>query len=180
VNFFTCRLAAKDALGRNLLKMYKVDALFEPSIGQYSCRLQLLTGFIELLSIVKTHDVYLELEVSLKQCKMFIKLNKLFSFEQAVVAKGVSDKMSLKLVPGIKVFPESVRVTDLKPHEIHISGLDKALLKVQVSRWWGFGLKSLLINSCGVLHTHILMSVVMGVYTRFVYKSERTSRSLKP
>nr|NP_001260714.1 glycoprotein 210 kDa, isoform B [Drosophila melanogaster]NP_610184.2 glycoprotein 210 kDa, isoform A [Drosophila melanogaster]A1Z6H7.1 RecName: Full=Nuclear pore membrane glycoprotein 210; Short=Nuclear pore protein gp210; AltName: Full=Glycoprotein 210 kDa; AltName: Full=Nuclear pore membrane glycoprotein gp188; AltName: Full=Nucleoporin Nup210; Short=Nup210; Flags: Precursor [Drosophila melanogaster]AOQ12760.1 Gp210-PA [synthetic construct]AAF57309.2 glycoprotein 210 kDa, isoform A [Drosop len=112
VNFFTCRLAAKDALGRNLLKMYKVDALFEPSIGQYSCRLQLLTGFIELLSIVKTHDVYLELE--------------------AVVAKGVSDKMSLKLVPGIKVFPESVRVTDLKPHEIHISGLDKALLKVQV------------------------------------------------
>ncbi|EDW49535.1 GM16521 [Drosophila sechellia] len=112
VNVFTCRLAAKDALGRNLLKMYKVDALFDASVGQYSCRLQLLTSFIELLSVVKTNDVYLELE--------------------AVVAKGVSDKMALKLVPGIKVYPESVRVTDLKPHEIHISGLDKALLKVQV------------------------------------------------
>ncbi|EDV59867.1 uncharacterized protein Dere_GG23181 [Drosophila erecta] len=112
VNVFSCRLAAKDALGRQLLKMYKVDAMFDASIGQYSCRLELLTSFIELLAIVKTNDVYLELE--------------------AVVTKGVSDKMSLKLVPGIKVFPESVRVTDLKPHEIHVSGLDKALLKVQV------------------------------------------------
>ncbi|SPP75814.1 Hypothetical predicted protein [Drosophila guanche] len=45
---------------------------------------------------------------------------------------GVLDTMSLKLVPGIKVKPESVQVTDLKPQELHISGLDKALHKLQV------------------------------------------------
>ncbi|XP_041563587.1 nuclear pore membrane glycoprotein 210 isoform X2 [Drosophila elegans] len=112
VDVFSCRLAAKEALGRQLLKLYKVEALFDASVGQYSCRLELLSSFIELLNIVKTNDVYLELEVAM--------------------ADGILDKMSLKLVPGIKVIPESVRVTVLKPQEIHVSGLDKALHKVQV------------------------------------------------
>ncbi|XP_017061137.1 nuclear pore membrane glycoprotein 210 [Drosophila ficusphila] len=112
VDIFTCRLAAKEVLGRQLLKLYKVEAMFDASVGQYICRLELLSSFIELLAIVKTNDVYLELE--------------------AVMPNGMLDKMSLKLVPGIKVMPESVRVTDLKPQEFHISGLDKALHKVQV------------------------------------------------
>ncbi|XP_044248664.1 nuclear pore membrane glycoprotein 210 isoform X1 [Drosophila takahashii] len=112
VDVFTCRLSAKDSLGRQLLKVYKVEAFFDASIGQYICRAELLSSFIELLAIVKTNDVYLELE--------------------AKMANGNLDKMSLKLVPGVKVMPESVRVTDLKPQEIHISGLDKALHKIQV------------------------------------------------
>ncbi|XP_044316732.1 nuclear pore membrane glycoprotein 210 isoform X2 [Drosophila rhopaloa] len=112
VDVFNCRLAAKEALGRQLIKLYKVEALFDASVGQYSCRLELLSSFIELLAIVKTNDVYLELEV--------------------VMGNGFLDKMSLKLVPGIKVIPESVRVTDMKAQEIHISGLDKALHRVQV------------------------------------------------
>lgn len=46
---------------------------------------------------------------------------------------GVLDTMSLKMVPGIKVSLESLQVHDLKSQELHISGLDKALQKLQVS-----------------------------------------------
>ncbi|XP_037731569.1 nuclear pore membrane glycoprotein 210 isoform X2 [Drosophila subpulchrella] len=112
VDVFTCRLAAKEALGRQLQKMYKVEALFDARVGQYTCRLELVVSFNDLLAIIKTNDVYMELE--------------------AKMANGISDKMSLKLVPGIKVLPESVRVKDLKQQEIQISGLDKALHKIQV------------------------------------------------
>ncbi|KAH8372961.1 hypothetical protein KR009_008980 [Drosophila setifemur] len=112
VDIYTCRLAAKSDLGRQLLKLYKVEAVFDASAMQYTCRLELLSSFFDLLAIVKTNDVYLELE--------------------AAMPSGILDTMSLKLVPGIKVTPESLRVTDLKPQELHISGLDKALHKVQV------------------------------------------------
>jgi len=46
---------------------------------------------------------------------------------------GVMDTMSLQLVPGIKVSLESLHVRDLKSQELQISGLDKALQKLQVS-----------------------------------------------
>ncbi|KAH8339937.1 hypothetical protein KR067_003165 [Drosophila pandora] len=112
VDIFTCRLGAKDALGRQLLKFYKVEAWFDSTSGQYSCRLVLVSSFVELLALVKTKDVFLELE--------------------AATSGGIVDTMSLKLVPGIKVSPESIRIADLKSQEMHISGLDKALHKVQV------------------------------------------------
>ncbi|BFF88831.1 nuclear pore membrane glycoprotein 210-like [Drosophila madeirensis] len=112
VDVFTCRLVAKNALGRQLLKLYKAQPMFDAFSGQYSCRLELHSSFVELLAVVKTIDVLLEL--------------------QAAMPNGVLDTMSLKLVPGIKVMPESVQVTDLKPQELHINGLDKALHKLQV------------------------------------------------
>ncbi|EDW34958.1 GL20049 [Drosophila persimilis] len=112
VDVFACRVVAKDALGRQLLKLYKAQSMFDASSGQYVCRVKLLSSFIELLAVVKTNNVYLEL--------------------QATMPSGVLDTMSLKLVPGIKVKPELVQVTDLKPQELHISGLDKALHKLQV------------------------------------------------
>ncbi|XP_034650684.1 nuclear pore membrane glycoprotein 210-like isoform X1 [Drosophila subobscura] len=112
VDVFTCRLVAKDVLGQQLLKLYKAQPMFDAFSGKYSCRLELLSSFVELLAVVKTNDVLLEL--------------------RAAMPNGVLDTMSLKLVPGIKVMPESVQVTDLKPQELHISGLDKALHKLQV------------------------------------------------
>lgn len=65
VDIFTCRLGAKDALGRQLLKFYKVEAWFDSTSGQYSCRLVLVSNFVELLALVKTKDVFLELEVDI-------------------------------------------------------------------------------------------------------------------
>ncbi|XP_017017075.1 nuclear pore membrane glycoprotein 210 [Drosophila kikkawai] len=112
VDVFNCRLIGKEVLGRQLLKLYKVEAAFDVVAGQYSCKLKLLSSFTELLAIVKTNEVRLEIE--------------------AAMPSGISDTMALKLVPGIKVTPESLRVTDLKPQELHISGLDKALHRVQV------------------------------------------------
>lgn len=52
---------------------------------------------------------------------------------QAAMPNGVLDTMSLKLVPGIKVSLDSLHVNDLKSQELHVSGLEKALKKLQVS-----------------------------------------------
>ncbi|XP_068145657.1 nuclear pore membrane glycoprotein 210 [Drosophila tropicalis] len=112
VDAFACRLSAKDPLAKQILKLYKVRAGFDSQSSRYVCKLELLAGFNELLAVVKTNDVYLELE--------------------ALMPNGILDKMSLKLVPGIKVKPETVQVNDMKPQELHISGLDKALTKLQV------------------------------------------------
>ncbi|KAH8272626.1 hypothetical protein KR018_010193 [Drosophila ironensis] len=113
VDFYSCRLIAKNDLSRQLLKLYKVEALFDAGSGQYNCRLELLSNFFDLLAIVKSNDVDLDLE--------------------AASSNGISDTMSLKLVPGVKVTPESIHVRDIKSQELHISGLNKALHKVQVT-----------------------------------------------
>lgn len=49
------------------------------------------------------------------------------------MSNGILDTMSLKLVPGIKVSLDSLHVNDLKSQELHVSGLEKALQKLQVS-----------------------------------------------
>ncbi|XP_030369021.1 nuclear pore membrane glycoprotein 210 [Scaptodrosophila lebanonensis] len=112
VDAFTCRLVANDALGRKLLSLYKVKAIFDGLNSQYACELQLLSNFNELLSIVKTNNVLLEI--------------------QALIPTGVFDTMSLKLVPGIQVSPEALQMGDLKSQDLLISGLDKVLQKLQV------------------------------------------------
>lgn len=63
VDVFSCRLVAKEVLGRQLLKLYKVEAVFDAIAGHYICKLELVSTFTELLDIVKTNDVYLEIEV---------------------------------------------------------------------------------------------------------------------
>lgn len=60
---FSCRLVAKDELGKRLVKLYHVEAIFDAPSGQYACRLQLESNFNELLSIMKANNVFLELEV---------------------------------------------------------------------------------------------------------------------
>lgn len=63
VDAFSCRLVAKDELGKRLVKLYHVEAIFDAPSGQYACRLQLKSNFNELLSIMKANNVFLELEV---------------------------------------------------------------------------------------------------------------------
>lgn len=60
---FSCRLVAKDELGKRLIQLYHVEAIFDAASAQYACRLQLKSNFNELLSIMKTNNVFLELEV---------------------------------------------------------------------------------------------------------------------
>ncbi|XP_060653588.1 nuclear pore membrane glycoprotein 210 [Drosophila nasuta] len=112
VEAFNCRLVAKDEIGHKLLKLYQVQPIFDTASTQYACSLQLKSTFTELLSTLKTNNAFLELEASMPN--------------------GVLDTMSLKLVPGIKVSVESLQVHDLKSQELQISGLDKALQKLQV------------------------------------------------
>ncbi|XP_002004459.3 nuclear pore membrane glycoprotein 210 [Drosophila mojavensis] len=112
VEAFTCRLVAKDELGQKLLKLYHVEAIFDVHSSQYACKLVLKSSFTDLLSTLKSNNVQLELE--------------------AAMPNGNLGTMSLKMVPGIKVSLESLQVHDLKSQELHITGLDKALQKLQV------------------------------------------------
>lgn len=64
VDAFTCRLVAKNELGQKLLKLYQVEAIFDINSSQYACKLLLTSSFTDLLSTLKTNNVYLELEVS--------------------------------------------------------------------------------------------------------------------
>lgn len=131
---FSCRLVAKDELGKRLVKLYHVEAIFDAPSGQYACRLQLESNFNELLSIMKANNVFLELEVgrTCTQHSVHLQFANVFNL-QAAMPNGVLDTMSLKLVPGIKVSLDSLHVNDLKSQELHVSGLEKALKKLQVS-----------------------------------------------
>lgn len=52
---------------------------------------------------------------------------------QAQLPNGLSDVMSLKFVPGVRVTPETLQATELQEQDLTITGLDKVLQKVEVS-----------------------------------------------
>ncbi|XP_013110354.2 nuclear pore membrane glycoprotein 210 [Stomoxys calcitrans] len=112
VKLFTCVLKSKQSLGQKLLEHYKVTPVFQAESGRYACQIDLKTNFNEILSIVKTNDIHLELEVSLPN--------------------GLTDNVSLKFVPGIKVSPEAFVSDDAPEQDLTITGLDKVLQKVEV------------------------------------------------
>ncbi|TMW41968.1 hypothetical protein DOY81_012952, partial [Sarcophaga bullata] len=111
VKLFNCVLKSKQALGQQLLEHYKTTPVFVAETGRYACQIELKTSFNEILSIVKTNDIHFELDVSLKN--------------------GLTDKLSLKFVPGIKVMPDSLVSDELKEQDLVVTGLDKVLQKVE-------------------------------------------------
>ncbi|XP_037824848.1 nuclear pore membrane glycoprotein 210 [Lucilia sericata] len=112
VKLFSCVLKSKQALGQQLLEHYKIAPVFEAESGRYACQIELKTTFNEILNIVKTNDIHFELEVSLPT--------------------GLTDNLSLKFVPGIKVTPDTLISDDLKEQDLTVTGLDKVLQKVEV------------------------------------------------
>ncbi|XP_014100175.2 nuclear pore membrane glycoprotein 210 [Bactrocera oleae] len=112
VKLFSCRFASKQSLGRKLLEHYVVTPIFEATTGRYACQIELSSNFNEVLSIVKTNDVHFDLEAQLPN--------------------GLSDVMSLKFVPGVRVTPEALQATELQEQDLTITGLDKVLQKVEV------------------------------------------------
>ncbi|XP_020712667.1 nuclear pore membrane glycoprotein 210 isoform X1 [Ceratitis capitata] len=112
VKLFTCRLTSKQSLGQQLLEHYVVTPIFEADTGRYACQIELSSNFNEVLSIVKTNDVQFDLEAQLPN--------------------GLSDVMSLKFVPGVRVTPAALEASELKEQDLTITGLDKVLQKVEV------------------------------------------------
>ncbi|XP_036332453.1 nuclear pore membrane glycoprotein 210 [Rhagoletis pomonella] len=112
VKLFKCRLTSKKSLGQQLLEHYVVTPIFEADTGRYACQIELSSDFNEVLSLVKTNDVHFDLEAQLPN--------------------GLSDVMSLKFVPGVRVTPETLETTELKEQDLTITGLDKVLQKVEV------------------------------------------------
>lgn len=64
--------------------------------------------------------------------------------------------MSLKFVPGVRVTPEALEATELQEQDLTITGLDKVLQKVEVSRR-----AHTFILTCTIIYTFLkyLMSV---------------------
>ncbi|XP_055917855.1 nuclear pore membrane glycoprotein 210 [Eupeodes corollae] len=113
INFFTCHLTSKQQqLGALLLDHYKVMPYFDAELGTYACQIDLTTTFNDVLNIVKTNEVNFELEARLPN--------------------GLTDVITLKFVPGIRVTPEQMYVADIGQQDIIITGLDKVLQKIEV------------------------------------------------
>lgn len=51
---------------------------------------------------------------------------------QAQLTNGISDTLTLKMIPAIKVFPLQISVEQISQQTITISGLDKVLHSVEV------------------------------------------------
>lgn len=137
VKLFNCVLKSKQSLGQKLLEHYKVSPVFEAETGRYACQIELKTSFNEILSIVKTNDIHFEMEVSIQNLFICAKDNCYyyiyFVFIKVSLPTGLTDNLSLKFVPGIKVLPETLISDDLKEQDLTVTGLDKVLQKVEVS-----------------------------------------------
>lgn len=96
----------------DLLKKFKTQPIFDKQNAQYACEIRLSTTLIEFSNSIKNLDLTIELEAQL--------LN------------GISDSISLKIVPAIKVTPNIIGVQQLPDQIITITGLDKILQKLEV------------------------------------------------
>uniref|UniRef100_A0A1A9WQW2 BIG2 domain-containing protein n=1 Tax=Glossina brevipalpis TaxID=37001 RepID=A0A1A9WQW2_9MUSC len=110
---FKCQLRSEQSLGKELMQHYQVAAIFDHAIGRYACDIYLKTSFDEVFGIIKNNDVNFDLEV--------------------VMFNGLTDSLSLKLVPGIKVIPDALLADNAKEQDLTITGLDKVLQKLEVS-----------------------------------------------
>ncbi|CAD7078083.1 unnamed protein product [Hermetia illucens] len=112
VKFFTCKISSKEPLGVQVIDNFKVTSLFDKNVGTYACEIVLITSQLDILSVVKSNEVNIELEAQLPN--------------------GLSDIVTLKIVPAIKVTPDAISVDQITQQGIVVTGLDKVLQKVEV------------------------------------------------
>lgn len=118
VNFYSCRLrlaaaAASQSDAVKVLNNFRTIPQFDRRIGAYSCDIQLITNIEEVIVTAKNIEIIFELEA-------------------ALVGSGISDVVTLKLIPAIKVVPLSIAIEQLATQMITVSGLDKVLQMIQV------------------------------------------------
>uniref|UniRef100_A0A182Q5Y5 BIG2 domain-containing protein n=1 Tax=Anopheles farauti TaxID=69004 RepID=A0A182Q5Y5_9DIPT len=110
---FTCSLTVRQGTP-DLLKHFKVSPGYDGTIGAYSCNIELLTTLDDVANVIKANEYTLELEVRL-------------------VASGLTDTSTLKMVPAVRIEPEAIAVDQIAKQSLLIAGLDRVLQKVEVT-----------------------------------------------
>lgn len=116
-NIFTCHLHLigddNENVATKIIASFKINPIFDKSIGSYACEITLITGLSDLVDLVKELELNFELEARLKN--------------------GISAATHLKMVPAIHVNPKLISVDQIDTQIITISGLEKILQKITVS-----------------------------------------------
>uniref|UniRef100_A0A182YKB3 Nuclear pore membrane glycoprotein 210 n=1 Tax=Anopheles stephensi TaxID=30069 RepID=A0A182YKB3_ANOST len=112
-NLFHCKLTVRQGTP-DLLKHFKALPGYDPTIGAYSCNIELLTTLDDVANVIKTNEYTLELEVRL-------------------TASGLTDTSTLKMVPAVRIEPEAIAVDQISKQSLMIAGLDRVLQKVEVT-----------------------------------------------
>lgn len=112
-DFFSCNLN----FGRQkevfkIADYFKTVPHFDLRSGAYSCLLKPIRSYQDIISLVKSGDVTLQLS--------------------ATLTNGITDSTSLKLVPAIGITPDIILLDQIDKKFVTISGLDKVLQEVQV------------------------------------------------
>uniref|UniRef100_A0A182PCE7 BIG2 domain-containing protein n=1 Tax=Anopheles epiroticus TaxID=199890 RepID=A0A182PCE7_9DIPT len=110
---FACKLVVRQGMPE-LLKHFKVAPGYDATIGAYSCNIELLTTLDDVANVIKTSEYTLELEVRL-------------------LASGLTDTSTLKMVPAVRIEPEAIAVDQISKQSLMIAGLDRVLQKVEVT-----------------------------------------------
>nr|XP_040219055.2 nuclear pore membrane glycoprotein 210 [Anopheles coluzzii] len=110
---FSCKLVVRQGMPE-LLKHFKVAPGYDATIGAYSCNIELLTTLDDVANLIKANEYTLELEVRL-------------------LASGLTDTSTLKMVPAVRIEPEAIAVEQINKQSLMIAGLDRVLQKVEVT-----------------------------------------------
>ncbi|XP_065087811.1 nuclear pore membrane glycoprotein 210 [Ochlerotatus camptorhynchus] len=113
-SLFSCKLTSKQNPSSGILKHFKTVASFDPTIGAYTCDIDLITSIEEVTNLIKTNELNIELEARL-------------------LGSGLSDTSTLKIVPAVIVDPEAISIEQVGKQIVTVNGMDKVLQKIEVS-----------------------------------------------
>lgn len=115
-NIFTCHLhligGDRKTVDKKIVESFKVNPIFDQSIGSYACEITLVTAVSDLVDLVKELELNFELEARLRN--------------------GISAATHLKMVPAVHVNPKLISVDQIDTQIITVTGLEKILQKITV------------------------------------------------
>lgn len=109
-NFFSCRITSRQS--QDIVQYIRAKPVFDYDNGFYACDINLLLPIDEIQIKVASHDLSFDVETKL--------------------ANGITDIMSLKLVPQIYVTPVNIDIEQINNQILTIKGLDRVLAKIDV------------------------------------------------
>lgn len=115
-NFFSCNLKLLNAPRPDLdalLNLLRALPVFDRNAGAYACEIESRASITDIMAIIKSDDVSLELVVALPN--------------------GITSSSQLKLVPAINVSPQEIALEKLDQQHVTITGLDKVLQRIEVT-----------------------------------------------
>lgn len=109
-NLFSCRITSRQS--SDIIQYIQTKAVFDFDFGFYACDINLLLPIDEIQAKIASLDLSFDLEAKL--------------------SNGITDIMSLKLVPQIHITPEFIDIEQINTQVLAIKGLDRVLAKIDV------------------------------------------------